>query len=129
MSNNNKNGSSYLFKSILHGSYQRVIYPHLIQVMPLQKCLQDIDLLGSSITYSLTVSYYDRTDYYWPFIRRCLCNGDKSKLIYISLVFNKPTSIDQLKVTYIKDIHQLNLLDNCSLKDTVLSNLKHIIRD
>jgi hypothetical protein len=128
MSNNNKNTNNYLFKCVLQGTYQRLIYPHLIQVVPINKALQDIDLLASSITYSLVTSYYDRTDYYWPFIRRCLCNGDKSKLIYISLVFNKPTSLDDLKVTYIKDVNQLNML-NCSLKDTVLSNLKHIIRD
>lgn len=124
MSNNN----NYIFKCVKQGTYQRITYPHLIQVVPLQKCLQDIDLLASSITYSLITSYYDRVDYYWPLIRRCLCNGDKSKGIYISLVFNKPTTLNQIKVTYIKDVNQLNML-NCSLGDTVLSNLKHIIRD
>lgn len=123
MSNNN-----YIFKSILQGTYQRVTYPHIIQVVPLKKCLQDIDLLASSITYSLTISYYDRVEYSWPFIRRCLCNGDKYKGIYVSLTFNKPTSLDCLRVTYIDDIQQLNLLYNCSLKDVVLSNLQQIIR-
>lgn len=128
MSNNNKNTNNYLFKCVLQGTYQRLTYPHLIQVVPLHRALQDIDLLASSITYSLVTSYYDRTDYYWPLIRRCLCNGGNSKGIYVSLVFNKPTTLDNLKVTYIKDVNQLNML-NCSLKDTVLSNLKHIIRD
>lgn len=124
MSNNN-----YLFKSITQSTYQRFTYPHIIQVMPLYKCLQDIDLLASSITYSITTSYYDRVDYYWPLIRRCLCNGNINKGIYVSLVFNKPTTLNHLKVTYIENIQQLNMLNNCSLKDTVLSNLKHIIRD
>ena len=58
MSNNN-----YLFKSITQGTYQRLTYPYLIQVMSINKALQDIDLLASSITYSLTTSYYDRTEY------------------------------------------------------------------
>lgn len=122
------NKHNYLFQSILQGTYQRLTYPHIIQVVPLHKCLKDLDLLASSITYSLTVSYYNRTNYYWPLIRKCLCNGDNDKFIYVSLVFNKPTTLSHLRVTYIKDIQELNLL-NCSLKEIVLSNLKHIIRD
>jgi hypothetical protein len=122
------NNTNTLFKAIKQGTYQRLTYPHLIQVVPLNKCLNDIDLLASSITYSLVTLYYDRTEYSWPLIRRCLCNGN-NKGIYVSLTFNKPTSLSDLKVTYIEDIQQLNLLDNCSLKDVVLSNLKHIIRD
>ncbi len=126
MSNLNKN--KYIFQSILYGTYQRETYPHIVNIIPLHKCLQDLDLLASSITYSITTPYYNRDNYYWPLIRRGLCNGDKSKLIYISLIFNKPTTIDDLRVTYIKDIKELNLL-NCSLNETVLSNLKHIIRE
>ena len=118
--------NKYIFTSIVKGVYQRETYPHLVKVVPLNKCLKDLDLLAASITYSVTTEYYNRDEYYWPLIRRALCNGESTKLIYISLVFNKPTTLQHLRVTYIKDIKDINVFP--SLKHRVLSDLNSIIR-
>lgn len=117
--------SNNLFKSILNGTYQRTVDPPIIRVKHLSKCLSDLDLLAASITYSLIKpNMYDRVDYYWPLLNRCICNK-KTNRIYISLVFNKPTSLKDLKLTYINNRNDLNLYP--ALKERVLSNLLNLI--
>lgn len=120
-----KTNSKYLFSSIVNNIYQRDRYPHLASLIPIQRCFRDLDLLSKSITYSLITPYYDRVDYSWPLIRRALCNGD-NKQIYISLIFNKPTCLGDLRVTYINNLQEVNLFP--SLKEKVLSNLLDITR-
>ena len=119
--------SKYIFTSMCRGIYKRDTYPHLVNVIPFNKSFKYIDLLAASITYSLVVSYNDRYDYHWSLIKRAICNGDRDSKIYISLVFNKPTTLSHLRVTYINSIDDLNLYP--SLKERVLSNLLQIIRD
>jgi len=116
--------SDYLFKAVVSGTYQRTVDPPIIRVKHISKCLGDLDLLAASITYSLiTPNIYIRTEYYWPLLNRCICNK-KTNRIYISLVFNKPTTMNDLVVTYIYNRDDLNMYP--PLKDRVLSNLLHI---
>lgn len=119
--------NKYLFSSVNNGIYQRDTYPHLINIISFSKSFKYLDLLAASITYSLVTPYNDRVDYYWPLIKRCMCNGDKDKRIYISLIFKKPTSLSDLRVTYINSVDDLNLYP--FVKERVLSNLLQIIRD
>lgn len=117
--------SNYVFKGLLNGTYQRTVDPPLIKIKPINKCLSDLDLLAASITYSLIKpNMYDRVDYYWPLLNRCICYR-KINIIYISLVFNKPTSLKDLKLTYINNRNDLNMYP--ALKDRVLSNLLNLI--
>lgn len=116
--------SNYLFKAVVSGTYQRTIDPPIIRVKHISRCLGDLDLLAASITYSLIIpNTNNRTKYYWPLLNRCICNK-KTNIIYISLVFNKPTSMNDLVVTYIYNTNDLNVYP--PLKDRVLSNLLHI---
>ena len=123
----NLKDNKYIFNSICKGIYERETYPHLVTIIPLAKSLKYVDLLAASITYSLVTPYNDRIDYYWSLIKRAMCNGKLDNRIYISLVFNKPTTLSQLRVTYIDSVKDLNLFP--FVKERVLSNLLQIIRD
>ena len=120
MSNNS------LFKSAKSGIYQRIRYPHLVTIIPLKSCLQDLDLLSSSIVYSLTTPYKRRLNdetFYWNLLSRFICNEEDN---FISLVFKSPNNLKDLRVTYINNVDELKLFP--SLKDKVLSDLIYISR-
>jgi hypothetical protein len=112
-------------KFINKTQYQRSRYPHLITIRELSSCMQNVDLLAASITYSVMTPYWERVDYEWPTIRRCLCNGDRIKGVLISATFNKPTRVSDLIVCYINNLAQLNK-EHPSIKTRVLHNLQQI---
>lgn len=111
-----------LFISAKAGIYQRKTYPHLVKVLPLKSCLQDLDLLSKSIAYTLVTPYNKRYKFHWDLLSRFICNTQES---YISLLFKSPTCIEDLRVTYIHNLNDLNLFP--SLREKVLSELLNIV--
>jgi len=120
-----KKSSDNLFKSICNDTYQRRRRPNLVTVVPIAGCLQDLDLLVDSITYSLMYGPLERISIgrlYWPLLSRAMW-GDSSS--FVSLVFTKPASMEDLRVTVVRGTDDLLLLPKIS--DMVCANLANIV--
>ena len=108
-----------LYLSAKSGIYQRKTYPHLVTIIPLKNCLQDLDLLAESICYSLITPYNKRYKFYWHLLSKFICNEEET---FVSLVFKTPNNLDDLRVTYINSLQDIKLYP--SLRDKVLRELQ-----